>query len=228
METFHIAEQRVNKINEPLLVIGLGGTGTDALLNIMDKFKRRFHLPVINGETQDAPARTAYLAIDTDATVLTQKRSGNTTLSVNHFFDLSLPSMAALLDPRKSRSLLQSYELEWMDQDLQSLNAAYGAGGVRQCGRFMLCKKTDSLLRKLRTIIQSLMAINSGAIGGESITVILLAGLGGGTGSGTFLDMAYLIRHVMENDFHGIKLTLMGFFVLPDVNLSHAHFSDAN
>lgn len=228
MDTFHIAEQRVNKINEPLLVIGLGGTGTDALLNIMDKFKRRFHLPVINGETQDAPARTAYLAVDTDATVLTQKRSGTSTLSVNNFFDLSLPGMAALLDPRKSRSLLQSYELEWIDQDLQSLNAAFGAGGVRQCGRFMLCKKTDSLLRKLRTIIQSLMAVNAGASGGESITVILLAGLGGGTGSGTFLDMAYLVRHVMEESFRGIKLTQMGFFVLPDVNISHAHFSDAN
>ena len=227
METFHIADQRVEKINEPLLVMGLGGTGADALLNVMDKFKRRFVLPEVNGITQDAPARTAYLSLDTDGTVLTQKRCGDTVLNANEFFDLSLPNMADLLDPRRARSLLKSYEQAWLDKDLQSLNAAYGAGGVRQCGRFMLCKKTETLVRRLTTIIQSLMAVNSGADDMGSITVVVLAGLGGGTGSGMFLDVAYLIRHVMETHFRGIKLTLNGFFILPDVNVSHAHYSDA-
>jgi hypothetical protein len=228
MDTFHIADQRVEKINEPLLVIGLGGTGTDALLNVMDKFKHRFVLPKVNDMEQEAPARTAYLSLDTDSTVLTQKRSGDTVLNNNEFFDLSLPNMSDLLNPRRARALLKSYEQAWLDKDLQSLNAAFGAGGVRQCGRFMLCKKVETLVRRLQTIIQGLMAVTQGDDDKGSITVVVMAGLGGGTGSGTFLDVAYLIRHVMETFFFGKKLTLMGFFILPDVNLSHAHYSDAS
>lgn len=228
MDTFHIPEQRVNKINEPLLVIGLGGTGTDALLNVMDKFKRRFNLPMVEGEMQDVPARTAYLSIDTDTTVLTQKKCNDTVLNVNEFLDLSLPNMAALLDPRRSRSLLKNYELSWLDRDLQSLNAAFGAGGVRQCGRLMLCKKTEQIVRKLGTLIHALMEVVSGEDDRQTLTVVLLAGLGGGTGSGIFLDMAYLIRYVMGEQFRGIHLSLMGFFVLPDVNMSHANLSEAH
>ena len=222
---FRLAEQRVNKINEPLLVIGLGGTGSDALLHVKDQFRRHFTLPVINGQELDAPARTAYLAVDTDATVPAQKKCGDTVLQPQEFFDLSRTDLADLLDPAHSGALLTSYERDWLDPNLRAPNAAHGAEAVRQCGRFMLCRKADQLEIVLETLIRRLLTVSVSQCVGESVTVVILAGVAGGTGSSTFLDMAYLIRHVMEQRFLGIRLTLLGYFFMPDVTMSN--FSQA-
>jgi len=57
---------RVNMINKPTLMIGLGGTGIDALLRTKYEIYRRVR-PSANS---DQPTQLAYLAIDTDASSL--------------------------------------------------------------------------------------------------------------------------------------------------------------
>ena len=44
-EQLNIAIDRVEKLDDPLLVIGLGGTGADILLTIKRMFAERFTLP---------------------------------------------------------------------------------------------------------------------------------------------------------------------------------------
>ena len=59
MALFIPIQRRVPRSMKPLLVVGLGGTGTDALLHVMSLFKQRFELPEVNGEVSDTPLRTA-------------------------------------------------------------------------------------------------------------------------------------------------------------------------
>lgn len=53
---------RVERINAPLLVIGLGGTGSDALSTIKSTFARHFKLSVdAQGRVRPAPRLVRYL-----------------------------------------------------------------------------------------------------------------------------------------------------------------------
>ncbi|MEG1014750.1 MAG: hypothetical protein RSI33_10900, partial [Clostridia bacterium] len=64
-DTLNIAIDPVEKINEPLLVIGLGGTGADIASTVKRVFAERYICPVDqDGHQLPAPRRTAYLAID--------------------------------------------------------------------------------------------------------------------------------------------------------------------
>ena len=64
-EQLNIAIDRVEKLDDPLLVIGLGGTGADILLTIKRMFAERFTLPRDeSGNPIPIPRRTDYLAID--------------------------------------------------------------------------------------------------------------------------------------------------------------------
>ena len=86
-----VEPKRVKKVDSPLLLIGLGGTGTDALLTIMDKFNRRYDLPVTeNGDVLDTPERTAYLAFDTDQAELASKKRGNMRFAPGSMYILDI------------------------------------------------------------------------------------------------------------------------------------------
>ena len=63
-----ISIDRVDKLEAPLLVIGLGGTGSEAVHVIKSTFAKRYNLPVdANGNAIPVPRNTAYLVIDSDA-----------------------------------------------------------------------------------------------------------------------------------------------------------------
>ena len=53
----------VKKIDAPILVIGLGGTGFDVLMRVKSDFSKRFEPAT---PMTDCPPRTEYLEIDTD------------------------------------------------------------------------------------------------------------------------------------------------------------------
>ena len=90
----------------------------------------------------------------------------------------------------------------------------FGADGVRQVGRFLLMSKAADFMTKLQNLI------SDAKIGLQSpeVVVHIFSGMGGGTGSGTFLDVCYMVREVIKNE----KGTYMcGYFFLPDVNVAH-------
>ena len=59
--------------------------------------------------------------------------------------------------------------------------------------------------------------------------VFLLTGLSGGTGSGCFLDISYIVRGIIERD-HGSagidRVNTLGYLFTPDVNLSNKSLSE--
>jgi hypothetical protein len=217
MSNFHVESKRVPKINDPLLVIGLGGTGSDALLHIMQKFKGRFTLPVINGEVQDRPERTAYLAVDSDMEHLNTAGMGDVHFKQGDKLNLNLPDMESLL---KNPAAMQSYEKSWWDVKIHPFKAGDGAGGFRQVGRLLLFRNSPMIVEHLVNAINKLMAVDRASTGGN-LTVVLTTGIGGGTGSGTFLDIAYLIRYVMKTYFSKVSVNIMAYIIMPGVNLTH-------
>ncbi len=209
-----VAPKRVKKVDSPLLIIGLGGTGSDALLTIMDKFHNRFELKKgPSGQLLDAPERTAYLAFDTDTVQLQGKRVGNTSLRREHIFSLEIPA-------RLATGTVPSYISEWFDPRLTDREISNGAGGIRQAGRYVLFHNVDAVVSKLTTVIHNLIALPSNQIMG-TLEIVLTTGISGGTGSGTFMDMAYLIRHVLAVHFPQVKTNFMAYILTPPVNVDN-------
>ena len=208
-----VEPKRVKKVPSPLLIIGLGGTGCDALLTIMDKFNRRYELPVTsNGEVLDTPERTAYLAFDTDPAELSSKKRGNMKFSAGSMFALTMPNaVGAGVQP--------AYISSWLDNKLTGFKIQNGAGGNRQAGRYVFFHHADGIYDKLKTVIHSLLATPAGGTMG-TLEIVMTVGVTGGTGSGTFMDMAYMIRHVMRTEYPAVDYKFMAYIMTPPVNVS--------
>ena len=207
-----VEPKRVKKVDSPLLIIGLGGTGSDALLTIMDKFKQRFILPTdANGETLNAPERTAYLAFDTDKTEMESRKIGTSSFRQENIFPLQIPE-------RLGVGTIPAYITDWWDPKLTGYQIKNGAGGIRQVGRFVLFHNVDGIVRKLETTIKDLISLEKDKSMG-TLEIVLTTGISGGTGSGTFLDMAYLIRYVMDHSFPQVAVNFMAYILTPSVNV---------
>ncbi len=90
-----IAIEKVKKIDTPLLVIGLGGTGADMVRTIKSLFAQRYVLPKdANGADIPVPEHTAYLAIDSDV-------KAKENLDQSEFVNIGVPNLKEILDPAK-------------------------------------------------------------------------------------------------------------------------------
>lgn len=218
MSVFKNATTRVQKINEPLLVIGLGGTGLDGLLRIKDTFARRFVLPRDEqGNMLSAPSRTAYLEIDTDSADK-DKHCNGTKLDPGEFVDLTVQGLPAML---ANPAFLKPYQHEWL-QERYTYDFINGAGGIRQAGRLLFMLKAESIYNKLKGIVTNLLAIKPGETPFQSISIVIVTGISGGTGSGIFLDVPYMLQHIMTNHFGGFNCNITGYIVTPDVSIARA------
>ena len=196
-------------------MIGLGGTGADALLSVMETFRQRFELekdPA--GQLPDAPERTAYLAFDTDELGLEYKKRGASVLHRKQIVPLDISDIS----DRSAETPVPSYISEWLDPQLVDLFPER-LGGVRQAGRLALFCHVDDIVTRLVSVIRRLVAMPIGE-GVGSLEIVLLTGITGSTGSGMFLDMAYLIRHVVATLFPGMYPNFMAYILTPSVSVN--------
>lgn len=211
-QKFDISIDRVEKIPVPLLVIGLGGTGCDALKAVKRTFAERYVLPVnADGQTQAAPPKTAYLGFDS----LSERPDG---LEINEYVDISIAGMDKILTNQDT--LLQPYERSWVNRDLRHVAAGIGMGTVRQAARLALCRNYDKVTNALRGALTNIVSVAAGAPGSpvNRIEIVILTGISGGTGSGTFLDMAQIVRYV-GTQVSMLPVRITGYLVMPDVSL---------
>ena len=185
---------------EPTIIIGLGGTGVDALKVVKKKVYEQLIPDNPNDEIPEYE-NIGFLAIDTDAIA-----TGN---DANNLYDLEA---AECLSIQVSNPAAKGVEFAWLQPGLkvQGLN---GAGTIRQVGRYCLFKNIDKIIAK----ISDLRAAVTKRTSNNKVNVHILAGISGGTGSGIFIDMCYIIRDLLGGD-----ATLFGYFFMPDVNLNKA------
>lgn len=205
-------------IDQPMIIIGLGGTGIDAMLNAKYVIQRKIKAP----EGKKHPGRIAFLAVDTDETAFKEKRVGDVRVEPSEQVLINEPNLASFM---KNPNLIpHPYMKDWLCKGINAGAIKYGAGGIRQCGRFMLIDKAGVFIQKLTQAANEVWGakMENGADFPEETkyNVYLLTGIGGGTGSGTFLDAAYLIREIIERHVSVKKpVQLRGFIFMPDVNL---------
>ncbi len=194
-----------------MLVVGLGGLGTKAVSRIKTAVKRE-----CDGLYQD---RIQYLAFDTDAGALQQLcetdhskvglELGTEAVQIGNGVTGAAADLAAHAAPCIK---------EWLNPKLSVTFGGDGAGGCRQGGRFLLTANgvISTVMGKLHSTITKMAAAYGAAAGsGAQFIVVLAAGIAGGTGAGTFVDMAYLIRNELKNTVP--TATLNGYLFLPDV-----------
>jgi hypothetical protein len=200
-----------------MLVIGLGGTGIDALLRLKYQVNRRFKLPEdpLSKKKKEKPNNIEFLAFETNEQDRNKKYKGIVLDPNKEFVLLSNPEIGSVLS---NRSTMEPYIKEWLSPELSITDGISGASGIRQAGRLLMFTKINQVVA---TIDKKIDAVLEGS--GKRLYVFLLTGLSGGTGSGCFLDIAYITRGLMDKK-HGSKgadrLSMLGYLFTPDVNLS--------
>lgn len=192
------------------LYIGLGGTGMLALLYTKKKFIETYG---------KVPPMIGFLGIDTDAGSYKKYLNAISGEQVSLSEDEKLPIMVD--DPMSYYEVNKNKgSLSWLPQEnlraLTSINA--GAGQVRTNGRFAFTINIDKIKNKLNQVIAQLT--NASIRDNNEYETMedqpevefhMAFSICGGTGCGTFLNMACLIKEFAP------RCKLTGYAVLPNV-----------
>lgn len=191
------------------LYIGLGGTGMNALLHTKKMFIDTY------GEV---PPMIGFLGIDTDSGVYkkTIKALDGKDISLTANEQQPLPVQGA-----KDMFQINKESFSWIPQEneraLHQLKGK-GAGQVRTNGRFALTVNRDNIVnaikRKVREITDAHIVDNTKyeLLATEAPEIHLIFSICGGTGAGTFMNIAYLLRDAAPKESK-----LNGYAVLPEV-----------
>ena len=174
----------------PTVIISLGGLGAKTLNVLKGKFSRQI------GKSD----HVYFRMIDTDQNefrnLVKVKEDGtlNPTGNLEQEEAISLyeSAIANILMPGTIPPNIKS----WLNSELLGKPLKNnGAQQIRQIGRVMLTNDTsyNNVRMQLNTVIQD--AISKRAPEG-SVDVIVIAGVSGGTGSGTVVDATYMIHDI--------------------------------
>jgi len=196
------------------IIIGLGGTGLEVMTMVRRMIVERFggldRLPIISFLHIDTATEEPAL---TPTSVLGQDLS----LSERERITLRMPVVTD-----GGASYLGNHPMirEWFPTSLKIENDfTLGAGAVRAYGRIAFAENAQQIERALHECAKRVndddqrrfVAGQWGAVD-DGIDVYVVCSLLGGTGSGTFLDAAYLARHVLKQ-FHS-NTQVLGFLII--------------
>ncbi len=184
----------------PTLIIGIGTSGLYTLEHV-----QRFYYETYKKNKQE---HVEYLYIETNK----DNQVGVTPLpnEIKRVY-VSLGEMEKMVANLKKDGCG-----DWLPPSNQLVNAGLGAGGIRSCGRLALwgCNSEgDNFKNVVDAINNAYGRIASHTVKGaekSKPTIFITGSFTGGTGSGIFIDMGYLIRHLIKD----IK-ELFGLFLLP-------------
>ncbi|MCS7225799.1 MAG: hypothetical protein NZ821_02265 [Gloeomargarita sp. SKYB31] len=189
----------------PVICVGLGGTGRDVLVRVRQIIVEQF------GSLAEMPI-VSFVQIDTDrGGRILNYRGQSIEFSPAEEVHLSV-SLNTVNEFKSNYERRQKNGgntpddniLEWFpDQLVRNLNTIeHGAGAVRAVGRFALFKNYAQIVQALneahgRVAGADLSAlIERGIEVRPGLRVFVAASLCGGTGSGTFLDIGYILRRL--------------------------------
>lgn len=191
------------------LYVGLGGTGMAALLNTKKMFVDTY------GEV---PPMIGFLGLDTDSGAysksLVSKKSpgGKVVLEANE-------QMPIMVENAMDIYTYDKENLDWLPEpNLRYLTSmTLGAGQVRTNGRFAFTVNRDKVEKRVRAILEKIsLAIHDESkkyrpSDGDDVEIAVVFSVCGGTGCGTFINTAYLLKEIAP------KSKISGYAVLPNV-----------
>ncbi|MBL4937450.1 hypothetical protein JK636_17145 [Clostridium sp. YIM B02515] len=189
----------------PTLIIGLGGTGYQVIKRLKQLFDKRY-------KDEKLPVR--YLLIDTD---------------LKSFLDDSIKNneKCQLRFGEGIKNTLEwaygNSNFEWLPKNPKITpdfftSTDQGAGLVRPIGRMYLCKNAKLSYDSLQTAKNDLVDLHKVLIDLEDNylenidrhKVYIVGSLAGGTGCGTFLDVAVMVSKIFNRD----NTNIIGMFTL--------------
>lgn len=192
--------------------IGLGGTGMNAILRTKKMF--------IDNYDGQVPPMIGFLGIDTDGGVYDKKLlSRNGADVILEKFEQCSISVKNPLDYYTSNRR----QLSWLPENnvrmIQNLDK--GAGQVRTNGRLALINNIAYVQNAITNVyaqISSNTLIDNPKyelLPDNVIDVHIVFSVCGGTGCGTFIDLAYLLKSMYNSGTRGVNIC--GYGVLPNV-----------
>lgn len=210
----HAIAEKAAAVAAPVLIIGLGGSGMDSLLatkkmiyDIIEREKKA------DGKLSDKPKNIEYLGIDTDSRYLNAVYHG-IELDPNAG-EVKICLMSNVQNVLRCPENQPEYITRWLDCSIENDSVINGAGGVRQLGRLLLMQNISDIKNLLEEKIKKVTVGYSAQI---PLYVFIIAGISGGTGSGTFIDIPYLVREVSASLSSTRPVQNIGLLFLPDVN----------
>ena len=193
---------KVDSVDLPTIIISLGGLGGKTLNALKGQIDRR-----VNSENNSIK----LLAIDSsEADIKNLTDFGNLskdeTLSL---YDNTIANYTKNIPP---------FIKEWLSEDFVPSVTGEGCGGCRQNGRYIL--SVENVYSKVRDRIKkTILSAREVAPNGKP-NIIFIAGISGGTGSGTFIDIAYLTHDILKNEI-GMSADdsykISAYIYMPDV-----------
>jgi len=201
---------RSNVVFRPTVVIGLGGTGHGAVLKLKKRFIDAYG---------SVPPIIRFLSIDTTENVEHSEKAHDgspVTLEPNsERLVLSVASPGALVNGANE------HIDEWWPRNVPIAAINAGAGQVRARGRLALFAKSKAIFSSIRKAMDDVKQIKNTkqAYRDEfrvsdrgGVEIYIVGSLAGGTGSGMFLDIAFIARSFLDS-----LSNITGVMVLPRV-----------
>lgn len=241
-----MANETTEKVGaiRPTLFIGLGGTGKEVLLRLRRKFYERFGEPRL-------PC-TAFLWLDTDTRdVMAQGERIDEIYQAVRFKEeerlaLLEGRVSGLSDVFQNKSQWQHVH-EWLYEEVERYGQEIsdGAGGVRAVGRLTFYHSYPDVRQRIEELLGS-RGLNSQEVidrtyevfkklrlpEGEFVTppnpqVFLIFSVAGGTGCGTFLDTAFLLRDIGVERIFSIVFLPSVYYTTPRGELAMRSYGNA-
>jgi hypothetical protein len=187
-----VVEEMLQKPSEvvPTLIVGLGGCGSQIAIRVKKQLKQR------PDYAERFKALTKVALIDTNINDLESWREdADLTLLISDFEKESYANLASgklFLEP-------DSYFTQWVPQNYRfRAGDTAGAGQIRIESRLgsYYQKRHGGMIPKIRKLLDELKAHEHGhrRLASSDIRIIVCFSVAGGTGSGSFLPMAYMLR----------------------------------
>ena len=184
-------------MDKPTLIIGIGTSGLRVLEQVQYFYRE-------NTGT-NRPKNVAYLYLETDENSHPQTIGDNDIKQVY----ISLKNRETLINGLKEEKQLDTF---WLPKIESVLDTGFGAGGWPSFGRLAMWggSNFDLISRSIKTSWSEIASHNILESKGSEPAIFIVGSLTGGTGTGIFIDMAYLVKHLIDE-----VREVFGLFLIP-------------